>query len=226
MKMGTVQEKPISFFRRNEKNGEFFEEKNLDLSSMIEDIKKRGVLVPLVAKEDGTLLAGHCRFKAAKSAGLKFLPVQVVTDITADEEFEYLIKDNAVRRHFSCEDRLKIYRRIYPEFDADVLILRKISIQHIVDISGLNYNTVNADLIRIRDRVTDIRKKRTKEENLLVLYRRLTTQILNAVIAGNIKKEDAKSVTDVLRRTLDESVPVAVLPVAPKEKMLIQRRIL
>jgi len=220
MKIGAVQKKPISFFKRNENNRSFFEEEKLDLSSMIDDVKKRGVLVPLVAKEDGTLLAGHCRLKAAKKAGLKYLPVQIVTDMTGDDEFEYLIKDNAIRRHFTRDDRLKIYRRIYPGFDTLVLIPRKISVQRIVDISGLNYSTVNGDLMRIRNTMTDVRKKRTKEENLLITYKQLTTRILNAVLAGQIEKGDIKSVTDTLWRVLNDTIPTA----APKET--IQRRLM
>lgn len=220
MKISVVQEKPIAFFKRNKKNQDFFEEEKLDLSSMIEDMKKRGVLVPLVAKEDGTLLAGHCRLKAAKVAGLKMLPVQIVTDMTDDEEFEYLIKDNAIRRHFTREDRLKIYRRIYPEFDVVILQPRKISVQHIVDISGLNANTVNGDLVRIRHMMTDVRKKRPKETNLIMLYKQLTTRVLNAVLAGQIKREDVKNTIDTLWRVLDDTI----LTAAPKETT--QRRLM
>ena len=220
MKISAVQKKPVSFFKRNVKNKDFFEEEKLDLSSMIEDVKRRGVLVPLVAKEDGTLLAGHCRLKAAKAAGLKYLPVQIVTDMTGDDEFEYLIKDNAIRRHFTRDDRLKIYRRIYPEFDTIVLQPRQISVQHIVDISGLNISTVNSDLVRIRLMMTDVRKKRTKETNLLMLYKQLTTRVLNAVLAGQIKREDVKNAIDTLQCVLNDTLPTA----APKEN--IQRRLM
>lgn len=222
MIIGKVRKMPISFFKRNEKNGEFFEEKNIELTQMIEDVKKRGVLVPLIAKDDGILLAGHCRLKAAKVAGLKFLPVQIVTNITDAEEFEYLIKDNTVRRHFTPGDRLKIYRRLYPAFDTDVLTLRKISIQHIADVSGLSHGTVNKDITSIREQATDVRKKRTKEENLVILYRRLTTQILNAVIAGSIDKGAAKNIADILLRVINEPAPHVV----PKEKTLTRRRIM
>lgn len=220
MKIGGVQKKPVSFFKRNKTNQDFFEEEKLDLSSMIEDVKKRGVLVPLVAKEDGTLLAGHCRLKAAKAAGLKMLPVQIVTDMTNEEEFEYLIKDNAIRRHFTRDDRLKIYRRIYPEFDVVILQPRKISVQHIVDISGLNASTVNCDLVRIRHMMTDVRKKRPKGTNLIMLYKQLTTRVLNAVLAGQIKREDIKNAIDTLWRVLDDTIPTA----APKETT--QRRLM
>lgn len=220
MKMRAVQKKPVSFFKRNKKNQDFFEEEKIDLSSMVEDIKKRGVLVPLVAKEDGTLLAGHCRLKAAKAAGLKLLPVQIITDMTDEEEFEYLIKDNAIRRHFTREDRLKIYRRIYPGFDTLVLLPRQISVQHIVDISGLNCSTVNSDFIRIRNMMTDVRKKRTKDQNLMMQYKQLTTRVLNAVLAGQIEKEEVKKVTDNLRRVLNDAILTAV----PKEN--IQRRLM
>lgn len=221
MKLSAPMQKPISFLKKNKSNGQFFEEKGIDLSSMIEDIKKRGVLVPFVAKPDGTLLAGHCRMRSAIQAGLKNVPVRIAEDMTEDEELEFLLKDNTVRRHFGQADRLKIYRRIYPNFDKDILVNRAISTEKIVSISGLCMGTVNGDFYRIRKMATDIRKKRTPEENLLVLYRRITTQIRNKLINGEIQKDQISEILEPLRKDMVTSIDAGYIK--PKMKTLTSR---
>lgn len=198
MKISAPTQKPISFFKRNDRNEEFFEERGIDLTSMIEDIRKRGVQVPLVAKEDGTLLAGHCRLRASIAAGIGSIPVRIVSDMTDEEELEYLLKDNTIRRHFGQAERLKIYRRVYPNFDKDVLKNRVISLEKIVSVSGLNYNTVNGDITRFRKMATDVRKRRTPEENLLIMLRRITTQVRNKIISGDIGSKEVKEIVGPL----------------------------
>ena len=219
-----AKQMPLSFLKKNTKNGEFFIESNVDISSMIPDIKKRGVLIPLVAKEDGTLLAGHCRLIASKKAGLKTVPVQIIKDITEHEELEYLLKDNTIRRHFNRDERVKIYRRIYPEFDRHVFMLRKISTEKIVEISGLNYSTVCGDLHRLRAVVTDTRKKRSREQNLLCTYAQLTTRMRNAIRSGDITKEQARSVIGALIDDLRADEIIAALPKQPTLLRAVQNR--
>lgn len=48
---------------------------------------------PLVLNKDNVILGGNMRFKAAKEAGLKELPVKIV-DWSEDKQKEFIIKDN------------------------------------------------------------------------------------------------------------------------------------
>lgn len=84
------------------------------------DIAARGILVPLIAKRDGTLMAGHRRFAIAEELGLREIPVQwVLSPLTEEEEVRFLIKDNAYRRQLSAEEWIQLYQRMYPEeFEA------------------------------------------------------------------------------------------------------------
>ncbi len=102
------------FFRRE--TGVYFEK----LST---DIERRGIKVPLIVRNenDKTLLAGHNRLEIALSLGLKSVPVQFLTrSLTQEEEQEFLIKDNLLRRQFSNEEWIIIYRNVEPTFDEEL----------------------------------------------------------------------------------------------------------
>ena len=48
---------------------------------------------PIVVNQDMVILGGNMRYKACKEAGLKEIPV-IVTDLTEEQQREFLIKDN------------------------------------------------------------------------------------------------------------------------------------
>lgn len=91
-------------------------------SQLRTDIQARGILVPLIAKRDNTLLAGHNRLEIAQYLGLKVVPVQYIDNVlTKEMEQEFVIKDNLLRRQLSTLERIELYRRLYPDFDARIL---------------------------------------------------------------------------------------------------------
>lgn len=82
------------------------------------DVKERGILVPLIAKRNGMLLAGHNRLRIAQETGTSIVPVQFVQDeLTEEQETVFVINDNLLRRQLSDEQRFALYRRRYPNFD-------------------------------------------------------------------------------------------------------------
>lgn len=79
-----------------------------------EDIGTRGILVPLIARLDGTLLAGHNRLKVALEIGLAPVPVQrLLTELSSGEEEAFLIKDNLLRRQLSAAEKKELITRLY-----------------------------------------------------------------------------------------------------------------
>ncbi|MEX1026995.1 MAG: ParB N-terminal domain-containing protein, partial [Candidatus Paceibacterota bacterium] len=97
-------------------NARVFAEEPEGLTELREDIRERGILVPLIAKPDGTLLAGHNRLRVALELALDHVPVQrVAADITAEQEREFLVKDNVLRRQLSAEDKIRLVRELYME---------------------------------------------------------------------------------------------------------------
>lgn len=107
----------------NRINQEYFDaESEEHLHDLCEDIRRRGIIVPLIAKRDGTLLAGHNRLMVARELNLKLIPVQYVQEELSDErEREFIIKDNILRRHLSPEKRINLYKKAYPDFEATFL---------------------------------------------------------------------------------------------------------
>src|SRR5205823_11608904 len=67
-----------------------------------ESIKTFGWQQPLVVDADMVLAAGHTRHQAARSLGLKMVPV-VVADLTADEARAYRIADNRTHDYSGLE---------------------------------------------------------------------------------------------------------------------------
>jgi ParB-like chromosome segregation protein Spo0J len=109
--------------RSNKLNETLFDaEDSAHLQMLQEDVRKRGILVPLIAKRDGTLLAGHNRLQIALALKLHLVPVQYVQETLSEEaEREFIIKDNLLRRQLSSEKKMSLYKQLYPDFEETFL---------------------------------------------------------------------------------------------------------
>ena len=94
------------------------------LEHIMQSIKEHGVYKNIVATEDGTILAGHGVYKAAKKMGLEELPVMKV-DLSPDEPraLKLLAGDNEVSHLGEMDDRAlsEILKTINDE-DVDGLL--------------------------------------------------------------------------------------------------------
>lgn len=63
------------------------------LVQSIKDFPEMLNIRPIVVNQDMIILGGNMRFKACKEAGLKEIPI-IVTDLTEEQQKEFLIKDN------------------------------------------------------------------------------------------------------------------------------------
>ncbi|MCL6559439.1 MAG: ParB N-terminal domain-containing protein, partial [Firmicutes bacterium] len=110
---------PIDLLKPHPKNKEFFPDalpENL-WRELIEDIRKNGIINPLIVATDYTVLAGHLRLEAAKEAGLTHVPV-VIRDVdpNSDEAIGLLIKDNLLRRQLNEMQVAKLIRVLKEQF--------------------------------------------------------------------------------------------------------------
>lgn len=64
------------------------------LVKSIKEFPKMLDIRPLVINEDNIVLGGNQRLKACKEAGLTEVPVISITDLTPEEQKEFIIKDN------------------------------------------------------------------------------------------------------------------------------------
>jgi DNA modification methylase len=63
------------------------------LVQSVKDFPEMLNIRPIVVNKDMIILGGNMRFKACKEAGLKEVPI-IITDLTEDQQREFLIKDN------------------------------------------------------------------------------------------------------------------------------------
>lgn len=61
-----------------------------------ESIRQFGFKVPLVIDNNGVIIAGHTRWKAAKKLGLKTVPCIVADDLTDEQIKAFRLADNKV----------------------------------------------------------------------------------------------------------------------------------
>lgn len=64
------------------------------VDAVAESIRRFGFRQPLVVDEDGVILAGHTRLKAAAKLGLERVPVVVATGLSPEAAREYRLADN------------------------------------------------------------------------------------------------------------------------------------
>ena len=69
-----------------------------DAGDLVESIKTLGVLTPLLVKEDGTIISGHRRCRAAKKAGLEAVPCELAEFAGPEEEEIVVISANKNRQ--------------------------------------------------------------------------------------------------------------------------------
>lgn len=69
-------------------------------------LKEFGWQQPIVVDEDGVILAGHTRYKAAKRLGLETVPVHVARGLTPEQAQAYRLADNKTAEAATWNDAL------------------------------------------------------------------------------------------------------------------------
>jgi site-specific DNA-methyltransferase (adenine-specific) len=72
------------------------------LVQSIKDFPEMLNIRPIVVNQDMIILGGNMRYKACKEAGLKEIPI-IKTDLTEEQQREFLIKDNTSGGEWDCE---------------------------------------------------------------------------------------------------------------------------
>ncbi|MDR1548216.1 MAG: ParB/RepB/Spo0J family partition protein [Hungatella sp.] len=99
----------------NQPRMEFREESLIELA---ESMKEYGVLQPLLVQKKGDfyeIIAGERRWRAAKLAGLKEVPV-VIREYTKQQSMEIALIENVQREDLNPIEEAKAYQRLMQEF--------------------------------------------------------------------------------------------------------------
>ena len=100
---------------KNQPRQNFTEE---SLEELAESIRQYGVLQPLLVKQEGThyvIIAGERRWRAAKLAGLKEIPV-LVKDYSNQEIMEISLIENIQRENLDVVEEAMAYRQLLEEY--------------------------------------------------------------------------------------------------------------
>lgn len=204
IRLSAVRQTFVNALRVNPLNATFFHEETPEyFENLTNDIRQRGIIVPLVAKADGTLLSGHNRLQVALGLGLQYIPVQFVEEneeckLSAEEEREFIVKDNLFRRQLSGEDWIQTYRKLYPDFDAQVMQASRTSLNaaQIAADTGQSKAAVQKQLQKFRREKTD----EPKVERVHFSAKQLHQAIERAVceLELNHKKEALEILKEVL----------------------------
>jgi len=195
IKLSAVKQVSLSKLKKNKKNEEYFMHPDGgSLHNLKEDVKRRGILVPLIARKDGTLLAGHSRLMIAGQLKLQSVPVQYVEDkLTNQQEIEFIIKDNLLRRQLGPEERKALYRKIYKDFEDRILVEGKqkdvgINIKELAEKTGLKAATVAYDVNMLRHKAKRVAAANRKVDSVDVRavdsFKKSCAKMLNAAMVS------------------------------------------
>lgn len=199
-----------SLLQPNKKNTEYFVEETEEyFTNLRNDIRQRGIIVPLIATKDGTLIAGHNRLRIAQELKLPQVPVQYVQEELSEErEREFIIKDNLFRRHLSTQEWVELYKKLYPDFETVFLDDstkvsrgrkktddRRLTIAKIAEETGQKYDTVKTQIRRAREEQGNSQKQKRFSEPFLSSE---ATKPLSPTQQKVIDKELQKAVSVIL----------------------------
>lgn len=100
---------------RNQPRKNFSED---ELNDLADSIKKHGIIQPLLVEKTGnhyTIVAGERRWRAAKIAGLKKVPV-ILGEYSDQEKMEIQLIENIQREKLNPIEEAKAYKRLIEEF--------------------------------------------------------------------------------------------------------------
>lgn len=90
-----IQTMKIDQIKLNDQNPRFIRDHKF--KKLVQSIKSFGKMMeirPVVVDENMIILGGNMRFRACKAAGMKEIPVMVVSGLTDAEKNEFIVKDN------------------------------------------------------------------------------------------------------------------------------------
>jgi ParB-like chromosome segregation protein Spo0J len=123
-----IESVKISTVKSNPNNPRVIKDDKFDkLVQSIKDFPQMLEIRPIVVNDDMIVLGGNMRLKACKEAGLKEVPIIKASDLTEEQQREFIIKDNVGFGEWDWEqlkewdgEELEAWGLDVPEFAADV----------------------------------------------------------------------------------------------------------
>jgi ParB-like chromosome segregation protein Spo0J len=80
-----------------------------EYDALFEDIERRGIVEPIEALPNGTILDGHTRYAIARSLNLQEVPVRFVEP---SDPYDFMIRAALLRRHLTTAQRKELAGRL------------------------------------------------------------------------------------------------------------------
>jgi len=125
-----IQNVPINTVKANPNNPRIIkDDKFAKLVKSINEFPQMLKLRPIVVNDDMVVLGGNMRLKACKEAGLKDIPIIKASELTEQQQKEFIVKDNVGYGEWDWNDlannwdadQLQDWGLDIPGFDAEVL---------------------------------------------------------------------------------------------------------
>lgn len=122
IKADSSDKEPISTLKisqvepNREQPRKIFDEEGLE--ELADSIRQFGVIQPLIVQDKGSyyeIVAGERRWRAAREAGLKEVPV-IIRDLSDQEKMEISLIENIQREDLNPIEEAKAYKRLLDEF--------------------------------------------------------------------------------------------------------------
>ena len=134
--MPTIQSVPLSTFKLNPRNARTHSKKQI--RQIANSITAFGFVVPLLIDEDGLIIAGHGRLKAARMLGLQEAPAVVLDGLSEAKKRALLIADNKIAENAGWDRE---------QLAAEIPELTDLLIEENLDISITAFEAVEIDQI-------------------------------------------------------------------------------
>jgi ParB-like chromosome segregation protein Spo0J len=100
-----IQNVPINTVKANPNNPRIIkDDKFAKLVKSITDFPQMLNLRPIVVNDDMVVLGGNMRLKACKEAGLKEIPIIKASELTEQQQKEFIVKDNVGYGEWDWDD--------------------------------------------------------------------------------------------------------------------------
>ena len=163
---------------------EFNDEK---MAQLAQSIKQHGVVQPLIVQRDGTgykIVAGERRWRAAKIAGLKTVPV-IVRDLSDKQVMEIALIENLQREDLNPIEEAEAYNKLIDDF-------------------GMTQEEISATVGKSRPAIANSLRLLSLQEKIrkLLIEGEITSGHGRALLAIEEKSLQFKAAEEIIRKQL------------------------
>lgn len=202
--------------------------KTIDISELVDSIRDRGILSPILIKASGELIFGERRWTSAKHLGLPTVPVRIAENLSNEELQIIELEENIKRKQLPWQEEAAAVLRIHKLYLAQDSEWSLAKTARAVNMSDKYVPVVLSIAEAIEEGDTAVAGADTLRAARTILVRRRQRQqdsALNAISAGEFTLEDEEEIQPDLFEEPPavyspalQGAPVAATPGAPEVK--------